>query len=702
MSNTEGQIIKVRIASGSSTINEVFHDNTLKGTGQPGNELGIAESVLQDIASKVSDVQVNGASVVAEGVADITVGDATITIQKNGTDIDYFTANETTDKTINVEVPTTLRELSTVAEQAALDSGITSADVEQITTNKNNIATANGDITDINSKIPAQASAENKLADKNFVNSSIATNTANFIGTFDSVEELEAYSGIVTNNDYAFVVSEDSAGNTVYNRYKYTTATTPASWVFEYELNNSSFTADQWAAINSGATTTNIGQIATNTSTISGHIADKNNPHQVTKEQVGLGNVDNTSDTNKPVSTAQQTALNGKANTDLDNLTDTGQNIANWSSNVSNCITEIPQDIKLELNNGTLTLKAGSKAYKPDGTTYSATTDTNLNNVGVSGTDTWVIAMTSNNRIFPRALSNCVSGAGATTTSGYAYDTTTNIISWYSAGGVKQDDVCSFPIAIIHTTNGVPDEITQVFNGFGYIGSTIFALPGLKCLGADGRNADGTLKGYATTVSAVTTATPSTSNGTVEIVIKANSMQAPGGRIKTVKNMNGITSGSAAWYYSIDDNICGVYTPSTQTWSQTGSCLIGTVTMSSSKVASLNTKQAFHAVDYSDTEYMAHQAMPSDRYTNLTLPATGGTITAPADGYLTVNKSATAAGQYINFINGSNGMNCNTTAPSALPLRLCMPVSKGDVITINYDAAGTTTMFRFIYANGSK
>lgn len=39
------------------------------------------------------------------------------------------------------------------------------------------------------------------------------------------------------------------------------------------------------------------------------HINDKENPHEVSKEQVGLGNVDNTSDKDKPVSTAQQTAM---------------------------------------------------------------------------------------------------------------------------------------------------------------------------------------------------------------------------------------------------------------------------------------------------------------------------------------------------------------------------------------------------------
>jgi len=43
------------------------------------------------------------------------------------------------------------------------------------------------------------------------------------------------------------------------------------------------------------------------------HEADTANPHAVTKAQVGLGNVDNTADADKPVSTATQTALDGKA-----------------------------------------------------------------------------------------------------------------------------------------------------------------------------------------------------------------------------------------------------------------------------------------------------------------------------------------------------------------------------------------------------
>lgn len=109
---------------------------------------------------------------------------------------------------------------------------------------------------DILPLIPAQASEENQLADKDFVNSSISTATATFKGTYNSVAELEQVTADA--NDYAFVISTDSAGNTVYNRYKYSNG----SWLFEYALNNSSFTAAQWEAINSAITSGDVDKLA--------------------------------------------------------------------------------------------------------------------------------------------------------------------------------------------------------------------------------------------------------------------------------------------------------------------------------------------------------------------------------------------------------------------------------------------------------
>jgi len=52
--------------------------------------------------------------------------------------------------------------------------------------------------------------------------------------------------------------------------------------------------------------------VSGNTSAIAGHAGNTSNPHSVTKAQVGLGNVDNTADLDKPISTATQTALDAK------------------------------------------------------------------------------------------------------------------------------------------------------------------------------------------------------------------------------------------------------------------------------------------------------------------------------------------------------------------------------------------------------
>lgn len=115
------------------------------------------------------------------------------------------------------------------------------------------------DVHDIEDLVPTQATPTNQLADKGFVNSSIATSTATFRGTYSSLAELEAVTADA--NDYGFVESVDAYGNTLYSKYKYTVATEPASWVFEYTLNNSSFTAEQWAAINSGVTSSTVTKV---------------------------------------------------------------------------------------------------------------------------------------------------------------------------------------------------------------------------------------------------------------------------------------------------------------------------------------------------------------------------------------------------------------------------------------------------------
>lgn len=109
----------------------------------------------------------------------------------------------------------------------------------------------------ITSMIPIQASAENKLADKDFVNSSIANSTATFRGTFTSIESFPTEG--IDGNDYVFLETSDALGNQKYDRYKYSNG----AWAYEYTLNNSSFTEEQWKAINSGITNAYLSTLAT-------------------------------------------------------------------------------------------------------------------------------------------------------------------------------------------------------------------------------------------------------------------------------------------------------------------------------------------------------------------------------------------------------------------------------------------------------
>lgn len=95
------------------------------------------------------------------------------------------------------------------------------------------------------------------------------------------------------------------------------------------------------------------------------HINNKSNPHEVTKAQVGLSEVDNTSDVNKPISNATQTALNGKFSAtdgnalkqtieDMPNLIVTEGSVSHKNNNIS--LSLIQQDLKDPVNTDSILL----------------------------------------------------------------------------------------------------------------------------------------------------------------------------------------------------------------------------------------------------------------------------------------------------------------------------------------------------------
>lgn len=66
------------------------------------------------------------------------------------------------------------------------------------------------------------------------------------------------------------------------------------------------------------------------------HLKNKSNPHGVTKAQVGLGNVDNTSDAEKPVSTAQAAAIAKAQSTANDAIARNNVRFESWNIALAN------------------------------------------------------------------------------------------------------------------------------------------------------------------------------------------------------------------------------------------------------------------------------------------------------------------------------------------------------------------------------
>lgn len=407
-----------------------------------------------------------------------------------------------------------------------------------------------------------------------------------------------------------------------------------------------------------------------------------------------------------------------KANTDLSNLTNTGKNIANWSNNVTNCITEIPQDIKLELNNGTLTLKAGSKVYVPNGVdVFDAVTIASDKTpvYGSAATRLFMVIQVSNQNVFFIKQEYITSGTTAPTVGDNNrhlwYDTTNNIVKMYAPNSSDYIQT-SFPICIC-TSSGTDNKfssIDQIFNGFGYIGSTVFALPGVKGLIPDGRNADGTLKNIEFTIDSVKTATRTW----VRIV----------GEDQFIAWFPGHTSGGF-WYYNrffVSNTKPAVnlhsfwYNPALNilSFNDTGTdyekcnALVPLFYCGSDGTTKINdiydVKQVFHTLDYNDSSTISGWSMPSSRYIDLTFGATGTTYTAPTNGWFLLYANSTSTSVWAQFVNLSKSdFVVRYSNNASVDFGLILPVNKGDVVLLQYQSIALSqpyAKFRFYYGEG--
>ena len=348
---------------------------------------------------------------------------------------------------------------------------------------------------------------------------------------------------------------------------------------------------------------------------------------------------------------------------------------------ITNCITEIPQDIKLELNDGTLTLKAGSKLYVPNGVgVFDAVTIESDRTITRNIDGSYFVTANNSDGLNITAAGNVSSGTNPTpTTYNLQYNTTDNKIRRYgsSTDSYTED---SLPVAKVTVSNSAISSIDQVFNGFGYIGSTVFALPDVKGLIPNGRNADGSLKSVEFILPSVIVSTLTGSNRTMVAI-----SQTAGKNYFLYRGTNSICKYDEAKNINID-------TSKNEQWNV---LVVGSTT---GDITSLEVKQPLHAVDRNDSSWIAQQAMPSDKYIDLTLGVSGAKYTAPANGWFSIACMGRQVRLWNSYVGNSGGETSNDIAQM-----VSIPATKGQTVTLQYASCSISSnwsYFRFVYAEG--
>ena len=241
----------------------------------------------QDISGKADTTYVN--EELGKKADKTEIGNGVLTIQKNGVEVAQFSANQSGNITANIEADV----------QVNADWNATSG-VAQILNKPTNVSAFNNDagyLTE-HQDISGKADKATTLAGYGIADAYTKSEVdAKISSVYRYVGSVATYNALPTEGNVVGDVYnvEDTGDNYAWNG---------TGW------DKLAGDIDLTPYLTKDEASTTYATIAS----VSSHTTSQTNPHNVTKSQVGLGNVDNTSDANKPISTATQSALDLKAN----------------------------------------------------------------------------------------------------------------------------------------------------------------------------------------------------------------------------------------------------------------------------------------------------------------------------------------------------------------------------------------------------
>ena len=415
--------------------------------------------------------------------------------------------------------------------------------------------------------------------------------------------------------------------------------------------------------------------------------------------------------------------IDTRADIDLSNLSEEGEKHFLNKSQITNCIKEIPQRIKLELKDGILTLKAGSQpvfpnGFESDGTTLKFEHRTIENDIVVTNTfhvaGQMMVCVRGDLSGMYIALMECFSSGAnppTETNSQLWYDTTNNLVKRYSLGEYTGEHF-SFPIAIVTKVSSAEDAILatldKTLNGISYIGSTTWIDKGVKFIVPYGRNEDGTLKNIEYITKSVSTLTNTVTGRDMFFVIEpeqqnSNDVVLWDGYKYIESETQPPDSSTYTLWYQPSTNLKKWHSTANSGWGIALNTTLGFYDRTNGLISNFRPKTTFKALDYNSKITITNWAFPS-KSINLTLGASATTYTAPANGWFVFfgyNLASTGTGIYAQMISSSGLESYDSITFNKHAVCVSLPVQKGQTVYLSYNVDTSTNLrFKFIYAQG--